>query len=300
MSPRWIAILEALFVAFLWATSWVFIKIGLQAIPPLIFAGLRYIIAFACLLLVLLFSKAREEVRGIPARGWGALIVLGLLFYAITQGTQFIALAYLPAITVNLLWSFSPIAVALLGILWLSEKPTFLQWGGTFLAILGAVLYFYPVTLPGTQVFGVTIALVGILVHSVSLILGRDVNRSRKYHPLVVTVISMGAGSIVLLVAGLCVEGVPEMGLREWAIIAWLAVVNTAFAFTLMNLTQRTLTAMESSLINSTMLVWIPIFAVVFLGERITAKEVIGLVLTTIGTLIVQLRHLPGIRKSLS
>ena len=64
MSLHLIAVLEALFVAFLWATSWVFIKIGLPAIPPLTFAGLRYVIAFACLLLVLFFSKSKEEVKG--------------------------------------------------------------------------------------------------------------------------------------------------------------------------------------------------------------------------------------------
>jgi drug/metabolite transporter (DMT)-like permease len=98
MSLHLIAVLEALFVAFLWATSWVIIKIGLQEMPPLTFAGLRYIIAFGCLLFVLLFRKSKEEVKGLSGRVWARLIVLGLLFYAATQGTQFFALAYLPAI----------------------------------------------------------------------------------------------------------------------------------------------------------------------------------------------------------
>jgi drug/metabolite transporter (DMT)-like permease len=65
-----------------------------------------------------------------------------------------------------------------------------------------------------------------------------------------------------------------------------------------MNHTLRTLTAMESSMINGTMLIWIPIFAVVFLGESITVNEIIGLVLTGIGTLIVQMRHLPRVKKA--
>ena len=297
MSSHLIAVLEALFVAFLWATSWVFIKIGLQTIAPLTFAGLRYILAFACLLFVLLFSKSKKEVKELPGRVWVRLIVLGLLFYAGTQGTQFIALAYLPAVTVNLLWSFSTVTVALLAIVWLSEKPTFFQWGGILLAILGAVLYFYPVAIPKTQIVGVIVALAGIIVHAMSLILGRDINRSGEHHPLVVTVISMGAGSIVLLVTGLCAEGIPEINLKGWIIIVWLALVNTALAFTLMNRTLRTLTAMESSMINSTILIWIPIFAVVFLGESITVKEIIGLVLTSMGTVIVQLRHLPRVQK---
>ncbi len=297
MSSHLIAVLQALFVAFLWATSWVFIKIGLHTIPPLTFAGLRYILAFACLLFVLLFSKSKEEIKGLPGKVWARLVVLGLLFYAGTQGASFVALDYLPAVTVNLLWSFSPVMVALLGIVWLSEKPTIIQWGGAVLALAGASLYFFPAAVPETQITGVIVALAGIIMQAVSLILGRDINRSSKYHPLVVTVISMGAGSIVLLLTGLCVEDIPAIDIEGWLINGWLAVVNTAFAFTLMNHTLRTLTAMESSIINSTMLIWIPILAVVFLGESITANEIIGLVLAGIGTLIVQIRRLPKVKK---
>ena len=77
-------------------------------------------------------------------------------------------------------------------------------------------------------------------------------------------------------------------------IILWLALVNTAFAFTLWNHTLRTLSAVESSIINGTMMIWIPILAVIFLSETITAKEVVGLVLTGLGTLVVQLRKSPG------
>ena len=36
------ALLQALFVTFLWSTSWVLIKLGLRDIPALTFAGLRY------------------------------------------------------------------------------------------------------------------------------------------------------------------------------------------------------------------------------------------------------------------
>ena len=41
LSPQFKAVLQALFVTFLWSTSWVFIKFGLVDIPALTFAGLR-------------------------------------------------------------------------------------------------------------------------------------------------------------------------------------------------------------------------------------------------------------------
>jgi drug/metabolite transporter (DMT)-like permease len=56
MSARLFAILQASFIVFLWATLWVLIKIGLEGIPPLTFAGLRYALAFALLLAALLVA----------------------------------------------------------------------------------------------------------------------------------------------------------------------------------------------------------------------------------------------------
>jgi drug/metabolite transporter (DMT)-like permease len=293
MNPHMVAVLQALFVVFLWATSWVLIKIGLHEIPPITFAGLRYGLAFLCLLIVLMFNEAKKEIKEIPKRIWLYLLMLGLVFYAATQGASFVALAFLPAVTVNLLWSLSSVAVALLGIVWLSEKPTRFQWIGIVLAVIGAFVFFYPVAIPKEQLFGIFIAGIGILANAVSSIMGRDLNRSGKNHPLIVTVLSMGTGAIVLLLTGVFVEGFPVIGMKSWAIIFWLAVVNTAFAFTLWNHTLRTLKAVESSIINGTMLIWIPIFAVLFLGERIAGKEITGLVAVGIGTLIVQLARKP-------
>jgi drug/metabolite transporter (DMT)-like permease len=296
MNRRITAILQALFVVFLWATSWVFIKIGLQDIPPITFAGIRYFLAFLCLSLILQFNKAKSEIRKLSKRKWGQLLLLGFLFYAVTQGASFIALAYLPAVTVNLIWNFSSVAVALLGIICLSEKPTLFQWIGILFALSGAAIFFLPITIPKTQTVGILVSLVGVVANAVSSIMGRDVNRSQEHNPLVITVISMGAGSIFLLTTGLILEGIPRVDIKGWGIILWLALVNTAFAFTLWNKTLRTLSAVESSIINSTMLIWIPIFAVIFLGETITLKEISGLIIAGVGTLIVQLRRFPRMK----
>jgi len=37
-------------------------------------------------------------------------------------------------------------------------------------------------------------------------------------------------------------------------------------------------------------MIWIPIFAILFLGETISTKELLGLIVTGAGTLIVQIR----------
>lgn len=285
------AIAQALLVTFLWSTSWVLIKIGLREVPALTFAGLRYVLAFLVLVPVLAYRGHLKQVRRLPPRIWAQLAVLGVLFIAVTQGAQFLALAYLPAVTVNLILSLTTIAVALMGIVFLAERPGPVQWGGIGLAMLGALVYFLPVGVGGGQAIGLIVAGVCVLANGGSGVLGRDVNRRKDLPPLLVTTVSMGFGAILLLGVGLVFQGLPRLSLTGWLIIAWLAIVNTALAFTLWNRTLRTLTAVESSVINNTMLIQIPILAVIFLGERLTWLEIFGLILAGVGTLIVQLRR---------
>ncbi|MGH2544411.1 MAG: DMT family transporter, partial [Ardenticatenaceae bacterium] len=155
-SHEW-AVVQALFVTFLWATSWVFIKIGLQDIPPLLFAGLRYSLAFLSLLPLFARRARVVALRALTWRDWRRLLLLGVLYYAVTQGAQFVGLLYLPSVTVSLLLNFTTVAVALLGVLFLAEQPTWLQWSGVALSLAGALLYFYPVALPPNELFGISI-----------------------------------------------------------------------------------------------------------------------------------------------
>ena len=291
LSPHFRAAFQALLVTFLWSTSWVLIKIGLEDIPALTFAGLRYSLAFLCLLPFALRPAHLKPLRRLSGRRWARLVVLGLLFYAVTQGAQFVGLDHLPSVTVSLLLNFTTIVVALLSIPLLAERPTLLQWCGVLINVAGVAIYFYPVSIPAGQVMGLIVVAVGVLANAGSSILGRRVNREGDVSPLTVTIVSMGVGAIVLLVSGILIQGFPRLSLTNWAIIGWLAVVNTALAFTLWNHTLRVLSATESSIINSTMLVQIAVLAWLFLGERLTWQEIIGMALAGSGVLIVQLRR---------
>jgi drug/metabolite transporter (DMT)-like permease len=294
--PHRRSVLLALFVTVLWSTSWVLIKIGLKDMPALTFAGLRYTLAFACLLPFTLQPKYRQQIKSLKPKEFGLLALLGLLYYSVTQGSQFLGLAYLPAATISLLLNFTTIIVVIFGIFLLKELPSRLQWLGIVINLAGVIIYFYPITIASGELFGLVVVVVGVFANAVSSILGRKVNRDVPAHPIVITTVSMGIGGILLLASGLIAQPLPHLTLIDGLIIAWLAVVNTAFAFSLWNLTLQTLTAMESSLINSTMLLQIALLAWVFLGESLGIKEITGLVLAGLGVLVVQLRirHRPA------
>ena len=288
-SSRLPAILQALLVTFLWSTSWVLIKRNLAEIPPLTFAGLRYSLAFL-ILLPGLWQK-RSDVKKLSSKDWLRLAALGVVFYTLTQGGQFITLKYMEAITFSLLLNFTTVLVAIIGIFTIKEIPSRWQWLGIVIFVVGVLVYFSPASNPTGQWLGFILAGITVCANAVASILGRSVNRSASIQPIVVTVISMGIGSLLLLGVGLATQGLPPLSTSAWLTVIWLAVVNTALAFLLWNKSLQVLSAVESSIINNTMLIQIAVLAWIFLGETLTVRGILGLVLAAAGALIVNLKR---------
>jgi drug/metabolite transporter (DMT)-like permease len=278
------ALTVALFVTVLWSSSWVIIRFGLddEGLRPLTFAGLRYLMA-ALVLVGVVASRpaARSKVRILDKRQVGALALLGVVLIAVAQGAQFVALDNQPAATTSLVLSMTPLLVALAAGISLGERATGRQVFGAILVAGGAGLYFsgsLAATAPGMAA-----ALVCLVANGVGSLVGRSVNRDLRSSPLVTTTVSMAFGAVLLIGAGIAVEGMPAVSLTAWLYIGWLAVVNTALAFTLWNHSLRQLTATESAAINNTMLVQIAGLAWVFLAETPSPVQVIGILAVTIG-----------------
>lgn len=64
------AVTVAVFVTFLWSSSWILIKWGLDALPPLTFAGLRYFLGFLCLLPFALRYQRAAPREPLTRREW--------------------------------------------------------------------------------------------------------------------------------------------------------------------------------------------------------------------------------------
>lgn len=288
VSPRSRAILVALFVTVLWSSSYVLITVGLEEIPALTFAGLRYGIATAVLLPLFVHSGGHQAVRGLGRREFGLLLALGFFLYAVTQGAQFVALGYLNAATVSLVLTFTPLAVAVLGIPLLGERPSRRQWLWMGVLFVGVGLYFYPFDFGTVVLAGLGIMVLGLFSNALGAVLGRGANREGALSALAVTTVSMGFGSALLLGTGVTLQGLPPLSPWNWFLVLWLAVVNTALAFTLWNRTLQTLSATESSVVNNTMLAQVALLGWVFLGETLALSDVVGLLVVVAGALLVQ------------
>jgi len=280
----------AIFVTFLWATSWVLVKLGLDDLPPLTFAGLRYFFAFLILLPFALRKQQLAEIKALSSADWHLLILLGLVYYTINQGAIFAALALLPAMAVSMILSFTSMVTAGIAIRTLGEKAGWMQWVGILLNLTGAYLYFHPIDLPRSQWLGILLAFTGMAANSVSTVLGRKVNRTGKVSSVVITTISMGIGSAALLAAGVATERFPVLNLNHILLLGVLALINTALAFNLWNVALQKLEALEASVINNLVAIQIAILAWVFLGEKLSGLDIFGIILAVSGAMLVQIR----------
>ncbi|MFC1803784.1 DMT family transporter [Thermoproteota archaeon] len=287
VSPRVKAIFEALFVTFLWSSSYILTKFGLIDVQPLTLAGLRYLISSLVLIPIAL---SKGEHRKISGDAWWKLGVLGVLGYTVAQGLQCVGLFYLPSVSVTLILNFTPVTVILLNLAFTGEAPNRDQITGLGLVLLGALLFFSD-KLGGYNLIGFIITLISGIGWAGYMVAGKLLFKEKRVSPLGNTAFAMGTGTILLLASAYLYEGLKPIPVSGWMIIIWLGVVNTALAFYLWNHALKTLEAFELSVLQNTMLIQITILSIIFLGEILPRVKYVYIMIIFIGVLVVQLRR---------
>jgi drug/metabolite transporter (DMT)-like permease len=283
--------LAAFIVTVLWSSSYVLIKWGLEDIPPLFFATVRYALAFSILLALDPVMGKRRTGNGTGGKKQTILLVAaGIGGYTIAQGLQFVGLYYLPAVTTSFLLNFNPFFVLILSVGLLREGTSLTQLGGVGIALLGAWAFFSQQAALGGQVFGILVVIVSGLGWACYVVVARMLQRSGNMGSLRLTTTTMGVGVVGMVVLTILTGQYAPLTPSGILIIAWLATANTAFAFFMWNWCLRTIPAYELTVFQDLMLVEIAIFAFVFLQETITPFMVGGMALVLVGVLIVQLR----------
>lgn len=284
------AVIMAVIMTIIWSSSFVVIKIGLKEIPALPFAGLRYIMAFMFMLPWLLTSSAIRSIRELRRKDWLTFAALGVITYPLNQGCLFLAMTYLPNTTISLITNMGPVVVALLGWVWLKETLNPNQILGMGITIAGALIFFLPIQTGLISGLGILFTFVTLFANSIGSVWTRKIMKEGTYSVLLVTGIPMGIGSILLTAGSGALEWIPTISVQVWGMLIFLSLLNTTIAFTVWNISLKRLTAFEANLISSTMLVQIALFSWFFLGEIITWKMVVGMVLVIGGVVMVNLR----------
>jgi drug/metabolite transporter (DMT)-like permease len=286
-SNRLLALTEGVLITIIWASSFVFIKMGLVYLKPITLAGMRYLTAFMLLIPIMAY---RGELKCTLARNqWIQLLVMGLCAYTIGNGALFWGLKYLPAISGSFLFSLLPLPVLLLGIIWLGEIPKRWQVVGFLAALGGGVLFFSP-GLSAREPLAVGVVSLGVVAFSFYGILSRKFAKERSMSIIQLAAIPLGFGGGSLLLLGLATEGIFSLSLPGLAIILWLAVINTVLAYLLFYHSLRVLTALELHVLINLSPIGTAVLAGLMLSERLNPIQIVGMITVILGVSLVQWR----------
>lgn len=220
----------------IWGSTYLAIRFAVETIPPLYTAGLRHLIAGLILLIWCLAKRLRPTWAQVRAS-----IIIGAFFFLIGHGTLHWAEQKVPSGLASLLIASEPIWVFLL------SAFAARQWRMNATLLAGILLGFGGVGLlmgrsalnsgPGVFV-GSLAVIVGAFSWSVGIVYSRRSHLSG--HPLLLSALSLLAGSAQLLLVGTVLGeyrgfSFASVSIRSWLALGYLIVFGSVVAFTAYN-----------------------------------------------------------------
>jgi probable blue pigment (indigoidine) exporter len=210
------------------------------------------------------------------------------------NGALYWSLKYISPTTASFIVGLLPLLVLAAGIAYLHERPTLCQVGGVVMCVAGCALFFAMGLKPG-QPLGLVIAAIGAVGFAVFAILSRDVARMGQLDTFTLTALPLGVGGASLLILAISVEGVTLPSWQVWAIVAWLASINTEVAYILYNRSLKILTALEANVAMNLSPFATALMSLGILGERLTPLQIAGMVIGIVGVALVQVSARPSV-----
>lgn len=280
----------SLLTCFLWATSYVATRLGLDEFPPLTLTGFRYVIAALVLMPAIGFSnELRAKARNAPV--W-PILVYGLLQTAGAFGFLTASMTLIAPGRASIINNTHPFYTLVLAGVFLHEHITRWKVLSLLLGFGGVLLVLLP-RLGGaaTNTSGNLLALCAALCFSMANTYGRKISRS--YDTRVLTAGQMLAGSMVLLVLALVFEH-PDLGhvsFYRWAAVIYLAVFCSLLPYLIWTHLLKYHEASRLSLFVFSLPVMASLLSFVIFGERFSSSTLVGLGLIAGGLLLIGRGH---------
>src|SRR6266851_4968317 len=220
----------------IWGSTYLAIRYAVETIPPLYTAGIRHLIAGLILLAWCLAKRLRPTWTQVRAS-----FIIGAFFFLGGHGSLHWAEQKVPSGLASLLIASEPLWVFLLfAIVARRWRLNGTLLAGIFLGFGGVGLLMGKSALTsGPGVFiGSLVVLLGAFFWGVGVVYSRRSHLSG--HPLLLSALSLLAGSLQLLLAGTVAReyrgfSIASVSSRSWLALAYLIVFGSIVAFTAYN-----------------------------------------------------------------
>ncbi len=286
-----------LLLCIVWGTTWIFIKLGLDFLPPVSFAALRF--SVACLLL---YPFLKVNGIAIPSirKNWRFLAITGALQFFVNYGLLFWGEQFISSGLAAVLQATIPAFGLILARIYVGESITGIKVASILLGIAGVgVIFREQLVLNGELAFTGSLAVVvGAFAASYASVLTKA--RGLSFHPAGLLFLQMLIGHIPLWFVGAYREGSP-LGFR-WTPLAilcvfYLAVVGSIVAFWLYYWLLSKIDVTRAMMIAFVT----PLVAVVvgsYFGETLEFETLIGGAMILVSVFLIVIR--PLIRRARS
>ena len=291
-------------ICIIWGTTYTAIKFAVRDFPPYLLVGIRQTTA-GLLLLLLAFANYRWQKTGSQTNSVVApasspltrpyilrQAITGL--FTITGGNGFISwgMQYVSSGLASLIGSLTPVFVVLISLTWRSgERITGRMMAGVLLGFGGLAVIFshgWDDFLKPEYRWGIAGCFASCFTWSMGTVMAKRWN-SAAVSPLLNAGMQITAGGLGGFILSILLDNSPTIHHTTlgWLSLLYLVVIGSAVAFTLYMYVLKHLSATVSSLytyINPTVAI---LLGWLFLGEKLTIWELLGMSVTIAGVWLV-------------
>jgi drug/metabolite transporter (DMT)-like permease len=275
-------------VYLVWGTSYIATRVGVLNLPPLLFAGVRFILGGALLMAVALWRGFRPvQLRG----QWRHILVLSLIGVALSNGMQSWALQFIPSHASALLNASCALWIVVFGLFGTrAHHPGPRAITGLVVGFAGTVLLMWPQngSLLGDSMFiPQLVTLLACVVWSLGTIYMR--NHSVEVDLFALIGLQMLLGGMWMALAGLAVG---ELPLWHWSAagagaLAFLVIFSCCFAYTAYGWLARHATPAQVGTYSYVNPAIASVAGYALLDERLSMLQVAGAVVILAGVLMI-------------
>jgi drug/metabolite transporter (DMT)-like permease len=291
--------LKLTFVALCWGGTFIAGHIVTLAMPPMMSATARFVVAVA--MLFALVWKAEDGIPRLTRQQLLQTLALGLTGIFAYNAFFFLALSNMSAGRTALFISFNPVMTALLLALLFGERLGMRKWGGIALAFVGAAIIIARGDLLGAARDlsssvgkGELFMLAAVLSWSAYTLIGR--NAMKTLSPLVATSYASLWGLLMLAVVA-----VPELPGYDWNRFTWsvfgallyIGAFGTVIGFVWYYEGVKRIGASRAAIFTNLVPVFGVLLAALLLGEPLTLSMITGGLLAVIGVTIMNMASGP-------